>query len=189
VQGGFDLRAHGFGREDSSLVGHPVRLVPDEPALCEDVGSPALRHRFQSAANDFFRVAEAIDGGGIDPVDAQFNGMLDRPNRLLVILGTPAMGPAASAEGPGTEAHARYLHIRLSKFSPGKSHASASVIRTHLPTNRLTAADLLSWGVFPLRKLLLRTDEDTCQKGSEWRDFWHPAWQLGIDEGKVGRRC
>jgi len=67
--------------------------VPAPAALSEDVGSrtgPALK----GSANDFFRVSKAIDGSGINPVDAELEGAMDRRDGIIVVLRSPAKLPA-----------------------------------------------------------------------------------------------
>src|SRR6266446_3156717 len=61
----------------------------------------------QGAGDDFFRVASAIDGRGINPVDAQFQGAMNCRDGRVVILSAPGELPAGSANGPGPEAHRR----------------------------------------------------------------------------------
>ena len=52
-------------------------LMPDHAALGEDVGTRPLPVR-QRLGDDLLRVAQAVDGGGVDPVDAQFQRLADR---------------------------------------------------------------------------------------------------------------
>src|SRR5207245_6601125 len=65
------------------------------------------------------RVAEAVHGGGVDPVDAALDGMPDGGHRLGVVLAAPAEGPSGPADGPGAEAHAADLHARRSQRCHG----------------------------------------------------------------------
>ena len=64
--------------------------VPAQAALSEDV-RPGARPSLERATNDFFRVAQAVGGGRIDPVDSEFeravNGQAceSASQRLLVL--------------------------------------------------------------------------------------------------------
>ena len=49
--------------------------VPAERTLGEDVGFAG--RGFNGAPNDFLGVAQAVDGGGVDPVDAKIEGAMD----------------------------------------------------------------------------------------------------------------
>jgi hypothetical protein len=46
-------------------------------------------------------VAEAVHGGGVDPVDTGLDGVPDRGDRLVIVLGTQA-----NAQSPPPTAHA-----------------------------------------------------------------------------------
>jgi hypothetical protein len=54
-------------------------------------------------ADDLLRVAEAIDGGGVDPVDPGVEGPVHGSDGLVVVLGSPAEGPRAT-DRPRTDA-------------------------------------------------------------------------------------
>jgi hypothetical protein len=55
-------------------------------------------------------VPEAVRGGGIDPVDAQLKGALDRSNEILVLL----WSPTAASGSPSAEADAGDLQTGVS---------------------------------------------------------------------------
>jgi hypothetical protein len=61
-------------------------------------------------------VTEAIGGGGVDPVDAQFEGVMNRGDRLVVFLGLPAELPASTADRPGAEADAGDLKAGVAEL-------------------------------------------------------------------------
>jgi hypothetical protein len=47
---------------------------------------------------------EAVLRGGVDPVDAELDRVVDRGDRFLVVLRAPAPVVVRTAERPGTEA-------------------------------------------------------------------------------------
>ena len=60
-------------------------------------------------------MAEAVDGGGVDPVDAQFECGVDGGDRILVILAAPAELPVTAAERPRAEADGGDVQVRFAK--------------------------------------------------------------------------
>jgi hypothetical protein len=70
------------------VVDHPAPGTLQQRALGEHVRR--LAHPFQRAADDLLRVAEAVCGCGVDPVDPKFECVMDRGDRLLVLLGPPS---------------------------------------------------------------------------------------------------
>src|SRR5262249_11344395 len=79
-------------------------FVPTQTALGEDIG-PLAPPRLQSAGHDLFGVAHSVDGRGVDPVDAQFQGAMDRGDRRLIVLRTPTELIAWTPDRPGTQAN------------------------------------------------------------------------------------
>ena len=55
-------------------------------------------------------MAQTVNGGGVDPVNAQFQRAKDGGNGLGIILRAPAKFPIP-ADGPGTEANRGDSHI------------------------------------------------------------------------------
>ena len=110
LQAGFDLPANRVGLE---AVTHNATLIPDLRALGEDVWALAS---FDGFANYHLRVTQAIDGSGIDPVDAQIQRTLNRLDRLLVILWSPAMCSMIATYRPGSQANRCNLHTCLAKL-------------------------------------------------------------------------
>src|ERR1035438_5776361 len=89
-------------------------LMPAHGALGKDQrpwAGPAL----ECAGNHLFRVAQAIDGSSVDPVNAQVKRPMNRGNRLVVVLGPPGELPVAAADGPGAKADGGELKVRVSK--------------------------------------------------------------------------
>src|SRR6266436_612507 len=109
----FALAPNGAGAE---LLPNSSLFVPDQNAFGEDVGARAAPF-LQRASNDLFGVAQAVDGGGVDPVDAQLQRAMNRGDGIGVVLRAPSKFPAAAAESPGAKTDRRNLEIGVSQFS------------------------------------------------------------------------
>jgi len=48
-------------------------------------------------------MAEAVSCCGVDPVDAALKPLVDRGNRVVVLLRAPAELPTSSTDGPGSQ--------------------------------------------------------------------------------------
>ena len=118
----FALLADGIGLVDFRDAAF---RVPAHGALGEHVGPRALPF-FQCPGDDFFRVADAVDGGGVDPVDAEFERAVNGGDGVGVVLGAPAKVVAGAADGPGAEAHRRDVHVRISQLA--RLHHSSSTM-------------------------------------------------------------
>src|SRR5258708_17353698 len=59
----------------------------------------------------------AVDRGGVDPVDAQFERATDRGDGIRIVLRTPGKFPARAANSPSAKANRSYLQIGVPKFS------------------------------------------------------------------------
>jgi len=70
----------------------------------------------QRASDDRLGVPEAVGGGGVDPADSLFEGVVKRGDRLLVFLGSPAEFPASSADRPGAEPDAGDLEAGIAEL-------------------------------------------------------------------------
>jgi hypothetical protein len=79
----------------------------------------SLRSPFQGAADYKLRVTEAVGSGGIDPVDPVLERMVDRSDRLLVVLGAPAMLPVTAAECSRAEPDASDLKAGAAELAAG----------------------------------------------------------------------
>src|SRR5271163_2778224 len=66
-------------------------------------------------------MAKAVNGGCVDPVDAEGQRATDRGDRSAVVLAAPADRPVA-AHRPGTEAHLGNSHVGSAK-SPNRKGA------------------------------------------------------------------
>ena len=84
-------------------AGHAVVLVlPDHPALGED--ERAVRHALERPRHHLLGVAQAVDGGGVDPGHPGVERRVDGRDRLLVVLRTPAERPVTAPDRPRAEA-------------------------------------------------------------------------------------
>src|SRR3989304_4153595 len=75
--------------------------VPDLPAFRRD--ERALGQALNGAPHDLLRVSEAVNRGGVDPVDPQVEGVADGGDGDSVVLLAPPPGIATAADGPGAE--------------------------------------------------------------------------------------
>jgi hypothetical protein len=83
-------------------------------------------------------MTEAVDSGGIDPIDTEFDRPAYRGNRFGVVLIAPAKAPITAANGPRAEADRRDRKVGISELPefyrrclarrvfPKKTAASAS---------------------------------------------------------------
>ncbi len=86
----FAFAANGLGAE---LLPDFRFFVPDHHTLGKYVGARAAPF-LESARDDLFRVTQAVDGGGVDPVDAQFQRAMNRGDGIRIILRAPGEFPA-----------------------------------------------------------------------------------------------
>ena len=120
VHGPMDLvKINGFGLQAAqavfTLAANRISLqhvmdfplsIPTQTTFGEDIRTRTVPTR-QRAGYDFFRVAGAIDGRGINPVDSQFQGPMNRRDGRAVILSAPGELPTRAADRPGAEADGR----------------------------------------------------------------------------------
>ena len=109
----FAFTANGIGAE--SLGDFPF-FIPAQNTLCEDMGARATPFP-QCAGNDFFRMAQAVDGGGVDPIDAKLKRAMNRGNGVRIILVAPGKFPAGTANGPRSKTDGRDLEVRVSELA------------------------------------------------------------------------
>src|SRR5579859_4331993 len=95
---------------DAARHGVAVRRIRHQAAFREHIRTLALRNAGERFGDDLFGMAEAIDCGGVDPINAARHGMADGGNRVPVVLVAPAHGPIA-ADRPGAEAHPGNVHV------------------------------------------------------------------------------
>jgi len=60
-------------------------------------------------------MAETVDGGGVDPVDAVVEGGVDGGDGLVVILWAPGELPAAAAHGPGADSDGSEFEVAIAE--------------------------------------------------------------------------
>jgi hypothetical protein len=82
----FGLAADAVGRADAPRRRHAILFIPHQPAFGEDQRPRALRHVPQRLRDDLFGMAEPVDCGGVDPVDAARERVPDGGDRILVVL-------------------------------------------------------------------------------------------------------
>ena len=85
-------------------------FIPRAAALGEEV-RPRAAPFSQGSPHDFFGMAQAVDSGGVDPVDAQFEGFMNGGDGFLVVLRSPRKLPTATAGGPGAKADGCNLQV------------------------------------------------------------------------------
>ena len=68
----------------------------------------------QRFAHHFLAVVQAVDGRGVDPLDALFHGSLDGLDRQAVVVVAP---PCTAADGPGAHAEERHRDAALADFN------------------------------------------------------------------------
>jgi hypothetical protein len=78
----FEFAADRIGAQDFLYL---ALGIPAQAAFGEDVG-PRAAPAFEGEGNNFLRVSEAVDGGGIDPLDAEFKGAVNGGDRIVVAL-------------------------------------------------------------------------------------------------------
>src|SRR5260370_3680839 len=109
----FAFAANGIGAE--LLPNFPL-LIAAQNTFGENAGTRTAP-LVQSARDDFLGVAQAVDGGGVNPIDAQLQPAMNRGNGIGVVLRPPGKFPPAATESPGAKADRRNLEIRVSQFS------------------------------------------------------------------------
>ena len=92
--------------------------MPAHGGLGKDVG-PGAGVLLEGAANDLFRVTEAIDGCGVDPIDAEVEGSLDCFDGFAVFLVAPGEFPIAAANGPCAEADGGEVKVGVAEGAEG----------------------------------------------------------------------
>src|SRR5581483_8210820 len=76
----------------------------------------ALGKTLECTADDLLGATEAVGGGGVDPVDAVLERVVDRGDRLLVVLRSPAELPAAATDRPRAEPDAGDLKAGIAEL-------------------------------------------------------------------------
>src|SRR5260370_3208692 len=97
-------------RIGTEFLPHFSLVVPSQDALGENIGTRAAPF-LQRARDDLFGVTQAVDGGSVDPVDAQLQRAMNRGNGIGVVLRAPRKFPATSTEGPSADDDGRHFEI------------------------------------------------------------------------------
>ena len=82
-----------------------IGLVRQQAALGEDERPVRGGDAGDGAAHDFLGMAHTVNRRRVYPAHTDRNGMPDSGDRGIVVLWTPAVRPAAAADGPGPETH------------------------------------------------------------------------------------
>src|SRR5947208_3045615 len=85
---------------------HVSLLVPAQTALGENV-RPRSGPGPQRKRDDFFGVAHSVNSGGVNPVNAKIQCTMNRRDRLLIVLFTPAKFPTGTPDSPCAKAYGR----------------------------------------------------------------------------------
>ena len=89
----------------------------DSAAFCRDNGFPSRTKLLQRSAHKLLGTAITVDGGRIDPIDAQIDGANDRVNRFLFVLRAPAERPVTTTNGPSAQVDRRLLQGATTEFA------------------------------------------------------------------------
>ncbi len=108
--------AFDFSPERSGVqrVVHLAIFVPNHAALGEHVGTFAIPLR-QGLRDHLLRMAQAVDGGRIDPVDAKFERTVNGGDGIAIVLRAPAVCPGTTHR-PGAETDGRDEEVRVSEL-------------------------------------------------------------------------
>src|SRR5215212_6518586 len=112
-------------------------VVPHERALSKDAGPLGVGDALERAGDECLGVAEAVDGGGVHPVDPQVNGPPYGSHRLVVVLRSPGSSPAAPAYRPGPETYGCDLHLCPAELHGLQSSLLMVAVRHQVPGSRL----------------------------------------------------
>lgn len=117
-----DGSTRGYRRGDTDALRSlaTVLEVPDHAVLREHVRPIGFGQVGEGAGDDLFRVAEAVDGGRVDPVDTALDGVTNGGDRVGVILRAPAERPVTAADRPRAESDARDVHARRAERVRGE---------------------------------------------------------------------
>ncbi len=105
AQRGLAFLANRFGFENAARLRHGIAFIPNESALGEHKWPLGWWEFAEQPTDKFLGMTQAVDGRGVNPIDAEPHGMPHSRKRLVVVLRTPAVAPAASADGPSAKAN------------------------------------------------------------------------------------
>ncbi len=104
----FAFATDGIGFQNAANV---ARLIPHPLAFGEYVRKVGAAR--QGARHDLLGMAQAVNGGRIDPVHASVQGCLDGRDGFVIVLRSPGEFPASAAHRPCTDADGREVHITV----------------------------------------------------------------------------
>src|SRR2546423_8907698 len=107
----FALPPNGVGTQNAPRLLHRLPGIPYQTALGENVWSVVGAFSLEKTPNHFLGMTESVNGGGIDPVDAQLDGVIHGSDRIIVVLRSPRERPAAAANCPGAHSDACDVHV------------------------------------------------------------------------------
>jgi len=111
LEAGVALSADALGLQTGNLL---LLLIPEQAALRGDV-RPVLRLS-QRLTDQLFRMAKAIGGSRVDPVDASIDRRQDRAQGFFIVLRAPAELPR-TAHRPRAQADGGQRHIGIAQFA------------------------------------------------------------------------
>jgi hypothetical protein len=97
--------ANRFRSQVSLRLLHGIFFVPHKAALGEDEWPVGGGQRAQESANNFFRMPEPVNCGGVNPVDAQIDRVAHGLDGSFVVLRAPSEGPTPAADGPRSKTY------------------------------------------------------------------------------------
>ena len=121
AQAGLALATHARGEQ---ALADLAALVPDPTALGEDIR--AVPEAVQGACDDLLGMPEAVDRGGVEPIDPGVQSLVDCRDAVAIVLIAPTEGPTASTDGPGAEAERGEVQVGGPKASGLHARSKAS---------------------------------------------------------------
>src|SRR5579864_909605 len=104
AQGSLAFAPYGIWLQSSLRLSHGIAFE-SHAALGENQRALRLWNIAQKPSHHFLRMAQPINRGRINPIDAQIDRVAHRRDGLGVVLVPPAVRPATSADCPGTESN------------------------------------------------------------------------------------
>src|SRR5208283_4907636 len=90
--------------------------VPTKNTLGKNVG-PRAAPIIQGTGNDLLRMAQAVNGSGVDPVDSEFESAVDGGDGIGVFLRAPGELPSRAADSPGAKTCWSDVKIGIAEFA------------------------------------------------------------------------
>ena len=115
AQAGFQFHANGFPLEveaDAVAFAHPL-FAPGPGAFCKH--ERLVLSALQGTSDHFLGMPQAVDGGGVDPVDAEVKRAMDGGDGVVIVLRTPGILPVTASDGPRAKANGSQLHAGVAE--------------------------------------------------------------------------